>query len=107
MEKTDQVAVYGDSDRGRSDADGLHGGEQEGEPTTDGPREILGHPGWQDNGFGRGDQVERRLNEEIINGIYHPGRNDGIRIRRRTSNRKWRRPRSTRRTVGRVPRHSC
>ena len=45
MEKTDQVAFNHDSDRSRSDVDGLHGGWQEGESTTDGTRQILGHPG--------------------------------------------------------------
>ena len=40
-----QVAGNHDGDRCRSDVDGLHGGWQEGESTTDGARQILGHPG--------------------------------------------------------------
>jgi len=45
MEAEVQVADRRCVDLGRCDPHGLHGGEQEGEPTTDGIREILGHPG--------------------------------------------------------------
>ena len=67
----------------RCGLDGLLGGEQESQPATDGPGQVLGHPGWQENGFVRQGQVERTTNETIIHGIYLPSRNDGISISRR------------------------
>ena len=55
MEAEVQVADRRCIDIGRCDLDGLHQTQE----TAQRPGQVLGHPGWQENGFGQGDQVER------------------------------------------------
>ena len=57
MEEEIQVAIHHRGHCSCSDVDGLHDREQEGQPATDGFREILGHPG---NGCGQ-DQIQGRI----------------------------------------------